>query len=242
MSAPSALDRESPVPDRISVSLREIVYGGTDGIVTTFAVVAGFAGASMDGSGPVAAVAVLLFGLANLLADGVSMGLGAFLSARSQNQLYTTLRSRVTTGILADRGAAETAVREHLRGAGVGPEDAAGFAALYARNPDLMAEFLMRHRMGVEAPEAASPARAGLVTFAAFAVFGALPLLPYLVMAPTAGAFHVSVAAAGGALLLLGLLRWALTRATLAGALAETLAVGGAAALCAYAVGTAFAP
>ena len=242
MSAPSALDRESPVPGRVSASLREIVYGGTDGIVTTFAVVAGFAGASTEGAGPVAAVAVLLFGLANLVADGVSMGLGAFLSARSQGQLHATLRSRVTTGIHADRGAAEATVREHLRDSGVGPEDAAGFAALYARNPDLMADFLMRHRMGVEAPEDGSPARSGLVTFAAFAAFGALPLLPYLAMTPTAAAFHVSVAAAGAALFLLGLLRWALTRATLAASLAETLAVGGAAALCAYAVGTAFAP
>ena len=51
--------------------LREIVYGGVDGIVTTFAVVAGFAGANAGSQvGGLGALAVLLFGLANLFADG----------------------------------------------------------------------------------------------------------------------------------------------------------------------------
>ena len=53
--------------------LKQIVYGGNDGIVTTFAVVAGFAGYGAEGSAAVGGVAVLLFGLANLLADGTAM-------------------------------------------------------------------------------------------------------------------------------------------------------------------------
>ncbi|WP_366942774.1 VIT1/CCC1 transporter family protein [uncultured Paracoccus sp.] len=57
--------------------LGQIVYGGNDGIVTTFAIVAGFAGARADGTASVGAIAVLLFGLANLFADAVAMGLGA---------------------------------------------------------------------------------------------------------------------------------------------------------------------
>jgi VIT1/CCC1 family predicted Fe2+/Mn2+ transporter len=64
--------------------LPEIVYGGNDGIVTTFAVVSGFVGAGAEseivGSGTV----VLLFGLANLFADATSMGLGNYLSERSR--------------------------------------------------------------------------------------------------------------------------------------------------------------
>ena len=59
----------------LSGSLGEIVYGGNDGIVTTFAIVAGFAGASMHETGAaIGGVAVLLFGLANLFADATAMG------------------------------------------------------------------------------------------------------------------------------------------------------------------------
>ena len=68
--------------------LKEIVYGGNDGIVTTFAVVAGFAGANSAGNLQIGYLAVLLFGLANLFADATSMGLGNFLSSRSEQDRF----------------------------------------------------------------------------------------------------------------------------------------------------------
>ena len=77
-------------------NLKEIVYGGLDGIITTFAVVSGFSGAALlgsSGNGEVYAITlVLLFGLANLLADGVSMGLGEFLSTRSEQARWNRER------------------------------------------------------------------------------------------------------------------------------------------------------
>lgn len=57
--------------------LRDIVYGAIDGIVTTFAVVAGVAGGALSSS------IVLVVGVANLVADGLSMGVGNYLSIRS---------------------------------------------------------------------------------------------------------------------------------------------------------------
>jgi VIT1/CCC1 family predicted Fe2+/Mn2+ transporter len=58
--------------------LRDLVYGANDGIITTFAVVAGVAG------GALSARAVLIVGAANLIADGLSMGVGNYLGIRSQ--------------------------------------------------------------------------------------------------------------------------------------------------------------
>jgi VIT1/CCC1 family predicted Fe2+/Mn2+ transporter len=58
--------------------LRDLVYGAIDGIVTTFAVVAGVAG------GALSTRAVLVVGAANLIADGLSMGVGNYLGIRSQ--------------------------------------------------------------------------------------------------------------------------------------------------------------
>lgn len=57
--------------------LRDLIYGANDGIITTFAVVAGVTGGSLSSR------TVLIVGLANLLADGLSMGLGNYLSIRS---------------------------------------------------------------------------------------------------------------------------------------------------------------
>ena len=82
--------RITPLQDYI----RQIVYGGNDGIVTTFAVVAGFAGLAAEGTAEVGVLAVLLFGLANLFADATAMGLGEFLSARSEQDVYRAIRER----------------------------------------------------------------------------------------------------------------------------------------------------
>ncbi|MHB9025848.1 MAG: VIT1/CCC1 transporter family protein [Armatimonadota bacterium] len=61
-----------------SAYIRDIVLGANDGIITTFAVVAGVAGARLP------AVVVILLGFANLLADGISMGASNYLGARSE--------------------------------------------------------------------------------------------------------------------------------------------------------------
>lgn len=57
--------------------LRDLVYGANDGIITTFAVVAGVAGANLQTR------VILILGFANLLADGFSMGASNYLSIRS---------------------------------------------------------------------------------------------------------------------------------------------------------------
>ena len=61
--------------------LREFVYGGIDGAITTFAVVAGATGAGFS------ATVVVVLGFANLIADGLSMGVGSYLSSKSEVEI-----------------------------------------------------------------------------------------------------------------------------------------------------------
>jgi predicted membrane protein (TIGR00267 family) len=68
----------------IERNLREFVYGGMDGAVTTFAVVTGAAGANLS------AKVILILGFANVLADGFSMAVGSYLSEKSEQQLSTS--------------------------------------------------------------------------------------------------------------------------------------------------------
>lgn len=65
--------------------LAEIIYGANDGIVTTFAVVSGVAGATLNPS------IVLILGAANLFADGFSMGMSNYLSRRSEIAYQTSV-------------------------------------------------------------------------------------------------------------------------------------------------------
>lgn len=69
--------------------LKSFIYGGLDGIITTFAVVAGVAGASLS------AGIVLILGFANLFADGISMAVGDYLSTKSEREYHIKRRSGV---------------------------------------------------------------------------------------------------------------------------------------------------
>jgi VIT1/CCC1 family predicted Fe2+/Mn2+ transporter len=67
--------------------LPEFVYGGTDGAITTFAIVSGVLGASLSSS------IVLILGFANLFADGFSMAVSNYLSTKSRNDLQKKVKS-----------------------------------------------------------------------------------------------------------------------------------------------------
>jgi vacuolar iron transporter family protein len=61
--------------------IRDLIYGANDGVITTFAVVAGVTGGTLQPA------AVLVLGAANLLADGLSMGVGNYLGIRSDERV-----------------------------------------------------------------------------------------------------------------------------------------------------------
>lgn len=58
--------------------LKSAVFGGLDGIITTYSVVIGVFGAKLQVG------VVLALGIANLIADGLSMSLGDFISTKSE--------------------------------------------------------------------------------------------------------------------------------------------------------------
>lgn len=226
-------------PDPLRAYLGQIVYGGNDGIVTTFAIVSSFAGAGGGNAARVGAIAVLLFGLANLFADAVAMGLGAYLSDRSQRAVFHNQRRAAIDRIDRDPDRSARDMHALLARHGVGDDDARRMAAILGRNPAMMAELSLRYDLGATDPGAGSPAARAAVTFVSFITLGAIPILPFMLADPSAAVFRVSVAATLGALVLLGLMRWRATGEGFGRAMGETLAVGLSCAAVAYVVGMA---
>lgn len=222
---------------RLQESLKQVVYGGNDGIVTTFAIVAGFAGASADGVAQIGAVAVLVFGLANLFADAVSMALGEFLSTRSQRDLYRQQRQVELRELAVNPDHERMEVVQMLTERGLEPQAAGRVADELMRSPELVVDMMMSYELEMSDMRQVSPARDGLVTFLSFLLFGAIPLLPYFLLEPTPTVFGLSVGTTFAALFALGILRWRSTREDLLRCVGETILVGGTCALVAYTVG-----
>ncbi len=224
-----------------STYLREIVYGGNDGIVTTFAVVAGFTGAQNPASIPaVPFISVLLFGLANLFADATSMSLGSFLSHRAEKDVYQSEKAKEFHEIkhAPDMELEETV--DILKHKGYSPTDAAALAKLIAKNERYWTEFMMHDELQMPNPEGENPMLIAAATFLSFASFGFIPLIPYVVVPHAGTVFILSVAFTALALLLLGTLRWKVSHQKLVHSVSETLFVGTVSAAVAYVVGIFF--
>lgn len=218
--------------------LREIVFGGADGIVTTFAVVAGFAGAQAENSA-IPMITVLLFGFANLFADATSMGLGNFLSMRSEHDAYHSEKKKEQHEIKNSRNLEFEETVEILKERGYSKKDALDMAHLYAKNEEYWAEFMMREELQLPSPDM-NPFLNALTTFMSFIFFGFIPLVPYLVFRDHENIFLYSIVATFIALMLLAILRWRVTKFSLLRSIAETLTTGGFSALVAYVVGVFF--
>lgn len=222
-----------------STYLREIVYGGNDGIVTTFAVVAGFTGAQAEISSlPISAV--LLFGFANLLADGVSMSLGNFLSGRAEKDVYRNFKTKELAEIRNHPESEKAESIEIMRRKGFGKDQAEKLVAIYQTNERYWLEFMMEKELTLPNPESDNHLAMAVATFFSFTGFGLIPLLPYLFVKASGSLFYYSVAATAIALLLLGILRWQVTGKSWLRSVSETLLLGSTAALVAYLVGTLF--
>jgi VIT1/CCC1 family predicted Fe2+/Mn2+ transporter len=210
--------------------LRDWVYGGIDGTVTTFAVVAGVAGAQLSPR------VIIIIGLANLFADGFSMAASNYSATKTEVDDDRRLREVERRHIaLCPEGEREE-VRQILAAKGLSGSVLERAVAAITSNEKTWIDTMLVDEYGV-APSLRSPLRAAMHTFLAFLVCGAVPLLPYLfgLDQPLLAASAATAAVFFG----IGSARslWSLDHWLKSGL--ETLAIGASAALLAYLIGRA---
>ena len=212
----------------------DMVYGGLDGIVTTFAIVSGVAGAGL-GSG-----VILILGLANLLADGLSMAAGAYLSLKSEREYYDRERQREAWEVDHFPEGERAEMLELYRAQGYGEEDAEALVAIQSQRQEQWVDAMMVQELGL-LPDDRKPVMSGVATFGAFLVAGSVPLLTYLiglfVTIDPVLAFAISIVLSGLALFGLGAAKVLITERSWFRSGLEMLVVGGIAAGVAYMVG-----
>ncbi len=212
----------------------EMVYGGLDGIVTTFAVVSGVAGADL-GAG-----VILILGLANLFADGFSMATGAYLSLKSEQEYYDKEREREQWEIQHFPDGERAELLELYRKQGYSDEEAHQLVAIKTRKPDRWLNAMMLEELELLRDDRV-PLLNAVATFVAFLVAGSVPLLVYLfgliVPVPQHLEFPISLVLSAVALFVLGAAKVLVTHRNPWRSGVEMLLVGALAAGVAYGVG-----
>jgi len=208
--------------------IRDWVYGGIDGAVTTFAIVAGVVGAALSTK------VVLILGLANLLADGFSMAASNYSGTKTEVDDMKRLREVERKHIRMAPNGERQEIRQILRNKGL--DGAALEEAVHAitSNEETWVNTMLIEEYGV-APVIRDPLKSALATFGAFILCGAVPLLAF--PTPLENPFTVSLVMTAAVFFAIGTVKsvWSLQPWWRSGL--ETLAIGLAAAGMAYLVG-----
>jgi len=214
--------------------LGEMVLGGIDGIVTTFAVVAGVEGAQLS------AGVILVLGMANLIADGFSMAVGNYLGTKSEQDFAKSEREREEWEVenVPEHEAEE--IREIYEGKGFSGELLDRVVTHITADKKLWVDTMMREELGL-IEDRQNPYLVGLTTFVSFLLFGFIPLVLYVIRylqgGDSSGLFPYSAVMTGIALFLVGVLRSRFTYRPWLRSGVEILLVGGSAGALSYLVG-----
>lgn len=210
--------------------LRDWIYGGIDGSVTTFAVVTGVAGARLS------TWIILVMGFANLLADGFSMAASNFLGTRAEHDDFKRLETIEHRHINENPEGEREEVRQIFRNKGFDGSELQSIVDLITSNRERWVRTMLSEEYGLP-QEVRSPWIAAMATFTAFLICGLVPLVPYLLS--IGSPLAVSVMLTLGVFFAIGSIksRWSTSAWWTSGL--STLGVGAAAAMLAYGAGAA---
>lgn len=208
--------------------IRDWVYGGIDGSVTTFAVVTGVIGANLS------PVVILVLGFANLFADGFSMAASNYLGTRAEQEDLKHLEVIEYRHIAAAPEGEREEVRQIYREKGFEGEELERVVELITSDRARWVQTMLTEEYGLPR-EVRSPWIAALCTFSAFILCGLVPLIPFIF--GVKGAFRLSMLLTGIVFFTIGSIKakWSTSAWWRSGV--ETFLVGSVAAGLAYAVG-----
>ena len=208
--------------------LRDWIYGGIDGGVTTLAVVTGVAGAQLS------SWIILALGFANLFADGFSMAASNYLGTKSEHDDWRRLHDIENRHIdLAPEGEREE-VRQIFERKGFEGEELSRIVELITADRKRWVQTMLTDEYGLP-HEVRSPWIAALCTFTAFLICGLVPLLPYLFT--TANSLSLSIILTGIVFFAIGSIKSKWSTSTWWQSGSTTLLVGTIAAALAYLAG-----
>ena len=214
--------------------LGDVVNGAIGGIITTFAVVSGVVGASLPTK------VILILGFANLLADGLSVGVGNYLGTKSEIGFQLKEWERESWEIDNVPEGERMEVRQIYAEKGFAGSDLDRAVEIVTGDREVWLRTMMVEELGIM-EEQKSPARAGAATFGAFIAAGLIPLLSYLLAGalgiPAGQLFTLAVALTFAVLFATGSARSLIITKPWYTAGLEMLVLGGMTAVVSYYIG-----
>ncbi|HET7643102.1 MAG TPA: VIT1/CCC1 transporter family protein [Nitrososphaeraceae archaeon] len=218
-------------------SIQDFVYGGTDGAITTFAVVSGAFGASFSIS------VILILGFANLFADGFSMSIGNYLSRRTNKEYIEKERKKEEWSIDNLTKEEKEEIREIYKNKGFEGDLLEDLVKVITSKRKIWIDTMMREELGL-VDDKNEPKDTALTTFIAFNLLGLIPLSPFIIIhiigitsISSNYTFILSSIFTAISFFLIGIIKGKIVKTSWIKSGLHTLGIGGIASTVAYTVG-----
>jgi VIT1/CCC1 family predicted Fe2+/Mn2+ transporter len=210
--------------------VRDVIFGANDGLVSILALLAGVYGAVTESR------VILIAGVAGAVAGAISMGAGAYLSSKSEQEV--TEKESERKGVRRRRSPQEERAElvRFYQARGFEKREAEAIAHRVSARMEAEAEYTAGEELGLTSEEAWPPWKAAVLTGLSFAVASVVPILPFAIMPVTPAAIVAAVASIA-ALFAVGASKATFTRKSWVTSGLEMMAIGTLAAVATYAIG-----
>jgi len=159
--------------------IKNIIYGGLDGIITTFAIIAASVGANLESK------YIIAIGFANLFADGISMGMGDYLSSYFEHNYILSEKEKEEYEFDNNRDYEIQEMVELYNQEGLEADDSKNMVNILISKPkykNIFIKNMMKMELDLEVPdENPNYKKEGLITAISFIIFGFIPVFTYLI-------------------------------------------------------------
>jgi len=230
--------RERPIRTRLhteehtheGVSVRDVILGVSDGLTVPFALAAGLSGAVQSN------FIVFLAGVAEMLAGGIAMGLGGYLSERSHAEIYRKEHEREHYEIERVPEQEKREVRDIWKARGYKGEELEQLVEAVIKDRQRWVDFMMREELGLIEPAVGAALKTSLTIGLSYIAGALVPLFPFVLPITVHEALLLSTTTTLTTLLLVGIFKSRYTGGTWWRNGLETMFIGAAAAGAAYAL------
>jgi VIT1/CCC1 family predicted Fe2+/Mn2+ transporter/rubrerythrin len=210
--------------------VRDVVFGANDGLVSILALLAGVYGAATESR------LILIAGIAGAVAGAISMGAGAYLSSKSEQEVTDKERERKGMRKTRTPGEEAAGLVRFYRARGFGKKEAEAVAHRVSARLEAEAEYSVGEELGLTSEEAWPPSKAAVLTGLSFAIASVVPILPFAILEITPAAI-TAVVASIAALFAVGASKAVFTGKSWVASGLEMMAIGTLAAASTYAIG-----
>jgi VIT1/CCC1 family predicted Fe2+/Mn2+ transporter len=159
--------------------LRDVIFGLNDGLVTSIGFVSGVTGAVFQSK------IIILTGIAQVVAGGIAMFIGAYLSNQSQQEFFLKEIAREKREIKEVPDVEKQEIRDIYNQMGFLPDEVEMIVNRITSDDKLWVRFMMREELGILEEEIENPVRAGMIMGGTFLIGGIFPLIPYFLIENT---------------------------------------------------------